>query len=330
MLSSGNDSISRRSLSSIVSSPISIRGGSTSIKEEEDGEESSSIQVDPELEKLQSYRLQQQLLLQLRATYLSEALAKRGLPLTTIEDVATPDGAAPPQVIDWDCAMATPENPKSCLYSFDAEPNTKVVAPIDTSYWISLGALNRLRRSDPSKVEGMWHSQYAILESWFSPESKYSLLQHVGIQGFFLNTLIEYLPLALAVTLAILTIVCMPILEYLVNRIAVSGFIWYRWNKWSRFVHAGFPLKILMGQMAWKGFASVFNKLLSVVKDQLVELECRILEQKIPLTVGVPTITKESLGSIATNKEDDVEMFDLDEESGESSIEEEDDYDEED
>lgn len=254
----------------------------------------------------------------------------------TLEDVATPEGSSPPQVMDWDCAMATPESPKSCLYSFDAEPNTKVIAPIDTTQWISLGALNRLRRSDPTKVEPMWHSQYAILESWFSPESKFSLLQHVGIQGFCLNTLLEILPLALGITMTILVILAMPIFEYIINRIAVSGIVWYRWVKWSRFVHAALPLKILMGQMAYKGVAIVFNKLLSIVKDQLVELECQILEQMIPLTVGVPTITKESLEMSDDNEDDDMDIdfefesdSDGEEESGESSIEEEDEYDEE-
>jgi len=341
-LSSCNGSIRRESLSSSLPSPLSIRGGSTAVQEEDDDDdadentkETNSIQDDPEFSKLQSYRLQQQILLQLRGTYLSEALAQRGLPLTTLEDVVTPEGAAPPQVMDWDCALATPESPKSCLYSFDAEPYTKVIAPIDTTQWISLGALNRLRRSDPSKVEPMWHSQYALLESWFSPESKFSLLQHVGIQGFFLNTLLEYLPLALGITLTVLTIVAMPVLEYLVNRIAVSGVIWYRWTKWSRFIHAALPLKLLLGQLAYKGVATIFNKLLSIVKDQLVELECQILEQKIPLTVGVPTITKESLEGSADSdgegsEEEDIDM-DLgleesdDEESGEESIEEDDD-----
>merc|ERR1712021_128290 len=100
-------------------------------------------------------------------------------------------------------------------------------------------------------------------------------------------------------------VACMPILEYLVNRIAVSGVVWWRWTKWSRFVHAALPLKLLLGQLAYKGVAVIFNKLLSVVKDQLVELECRILEQKIPLTVGVPTITKESLEESAELESDE-------------------------
>lgn len=270
-------------------------GGSTATAEEgtedQDAEavdDPNDLTKHPEFAALQSYRMQQQVLLQLRATFLSEALARRGIPLATLADVATPDGAAPPQPVDWDCSMSTEEEPKSCLYSFDAEPNTKVVAPFGTSQWISVSALNRLRRTDPSKVEPMWHSQYAILKSWFDTESEYSILQHVGMQGFLLNALLQKfrLHVALALSLVVTIILCMPILEYVVNRVLVSGLLWSKWPSWGRFVHAALPLKLLMAQMLYKAMAGLFLRLLGVVKERLVEVECQILEQRIPLTVG--------------------------------------------
>jgi hypothetical protein len=280
------------------------RGGETVATEEENEEEEidNDITQHPEFASLQSYRMQQQILLQLRATFLSEALANRGLPIPTLVDVATPDGAQPPQTVDWDCAMATEKDPKSCLFSFDAELNTKVIAPLGTTQWISLWALNRLRRTDPTKVEPMWYSNYAVLQSWFHPESEYSLLQHVGIQGFLLNALLQgmRLRITLAITMCVAAIVCMPLLEYFLNRFLVSGFVWGRWHQWCRFLHAALPLKLLLGQMAFKFVLSLFDKLLGIVKERLVELECQILEQHIPLTVGVPTIQEND-----EEKEDD-------------------------
>jgi hypothetical protein len=268
------------------------RGGADTMAEDDDEDEATTkvdIREHPDFAALQSYRMQQQMLLQIRAIYLSEALAARGLPIPTVKDVATPDGAAPPQKVDWDCAMATLKEPKQCLYSFDAEPNTKVIAPLGTTDWISVSALNRLRRTDVSKVEPMWHSKYAILSSWFDPESEYSILQHVSFQGFLLNSLLTgiRLPIALGLTVMVMAVICMPILEYMVNRMIVSGILWSRWHQWSRFVHAALPLKLLMGQMAGKFVASMFDNLLKIVKDRLVELECQILEQHMPLTVGV-------------------------------------------
>ena len=271
------------------------RGGSTTAAgdaEDEDAEadeaSSNDLTNHPEFSLLQAYRMQQQSLLQLRATFLSEVLAQRGVPLPTMKDVSTPTGAAPPQAVDWDCSMSTLADPKSCMISFDAEPNTKVVAPLGNPNWISVSALNRLRRNDPSKVEPMWHSQYAILQSWFDTESEYSILQHVGIQGFLLNALLQgvRLHMALAFSLVVITILCIPIIEYVVNRVLVSGLLWSRWASWGRFVHAALPLKLLIGQVSYKFIAGRFLQLVEIVKQRLVELESQILEQRIPLTVG--------------------------------------------
>lgn len=46
------------------------------------------------------------------------------------------------------------------------------------------------------------------------------------------------------------------------------------------------PLKILIGQMAWKFVAGSFGKLEGVVRDYIVDLECSILENCIPVTTG--------------------------------------------
>lgn len=97
-----------------ASTLVNIRGGSTRILNEKEEEEEE--EVDPEEEKrrlaVQKYRMDQQMLLQLRSTFLSEALARRGLPITTIQDVSTADGNKPPEKVDWDCAMSTTEEPK--------------------------------------------------------------------------------------------------------------------------------------------------------------------------------------------------------------------------
>ena len=69
------------------------------------------------MEAIQSYKLQQQHLLQLRSTFLSEALATRGINVgPTMVDVTTPEGSKPPQKVDWDCCLSTEDDPKVCMY----------------------------------------------------------------------------------------------------------------------------------------------------------------------------------------------------------------------
>jgi len=80
-----------------------------------------------------------------------------------------------------------------------------------------------------------------------------------------------------------------PILEYLLGRFLVSGFVWDNWIKWGRIAHAALPFKLLLGQMVWKFLASIFIKFEGRVRDYLVDLECSILEESVPITLDVNT-----------------------------------------
>lgn len=261
--------------------------------------------------------MEQILLLQSRSAQLRQALTDRGL----LPNYATLDAPSTPQPVDWDCAMATPEHPKPCLYSFDAEPYTKVVAPItagENPQWISLAALNRLRRTDPSKVEPMWHNQYAIFASWFRSGSKaasrnnnnspFSMYAHLPWQGYVLALLLDN-PLVL--NAAVLTLAMMmlaltrPIWEGMLSLLLTSSFLWSKWPSWARFVHAALPLKLLLGQMAWKGLTIVFGKFKGVATEYLIQTECRIWEASIPLTVLEGDMLKESLEVNMDEDEDD-------------------------
>ena len=288
----------RRSNDDVIPQVLSLRGGETDDEEDDEEDDEAKVEEDrrkkrEELEKVLKFRTDQQMLYQLRSTYLTEMLAARGVPLPTITSVSTPDGEKPPEKTDWDCALSTDEEPKSCLYSFDAEPDTKVVAPLGTDQWISLTALNRLRRTDPTKVEPMWHSQYGVLQSWFADSSEFSLLQHVGIKGFFVSSVLldggngMALRSLLVLSVMSLLILFMPLIEYTVQRILVSAPFWNRWTFWGRIARAGFPLKLLIGQYVWKAVALAFRKLENQVREYVVDLECEILEDSVPITVGI-------------------------------------------
>jgi len=113
-----------------VALPLVNRGGSTRAlnhQEEDDkvdergdadDQRQENDDEDPEVQKrkslLQKYHMEQQMLMQVRSTILSEALAKRGLPMVTIMDVSTAEGDKPPDMVDWDCAMSTQDDPKVC------------------------------------------------------------------------------------------------------------------------------------------------------------------------------------------------------------------------
>ncbi|KAL7560638.1 hypothetical protein ACA910_001322 [Epithemia clementina (nom. ined.)] len=175
--------------------------------------------------------MQQRLGLQSQSLVLRQALLDRGLEGGPLQFVPLDGGAgatAPPaQPVDWECAIATESSPKSCLFSFQAQTGTKVLAPrtndsslsssssssSDSSSssssssleWITLSTLNRLRRDDPSKVEPLWHNRYAILSTWFDNGgsattlssstttwlSPYSLYAHLSPLARFVSALLD-------------------------------------------------------------------------------------------------------------------------------------------
>ena len=232
------------------------------------------------------YQMEQLLLLQERSAKLREALTNRGL----LQDYEALDAPTTPQPVDWECAMATPRSKKSCLYTFDAEPYTKVVCPVGTEDWITLGALNRLRRTDPSKVEPLWHNKFAIFDSWFrAGKSPYSMYAHLPWQGYMLSVLLDgpfVLSLALMAVLTFVLALTRPIWESMLAIFLTSPYLWTKWWNWHRYVHAPLPFKLLIGQMTWKGFVRAFSKLQGIAREYLIQVECRIWEEAIPLTVG--------------------------------------------
>ena len=246
-----------------------LRGGSTKKKED-----------------LHAYRLQQQLYLQSRSLQIRQALIQRGF--TELQHSETEQTAQ--KSVDWDCALTTRQSPKSCLYSFDAEVGSKVIAPMDTEQWITLSALNRLRRNDPTKVEPLWHSQYHILKTWFHPnKSPYSLYTHLTPVGTFLSCLLDA-PFLLGACMLLLGVgsflLTFPFWEGLLKVFLMSKPLWMNWHQWGRFVHAALPLKLLLGQLAFKGLVHVFSHhVYRRVRDRLVEWECQILESCVPLTI---------------------------------------------
>ena len=105
-----SESHSRKYASPIITPSIIplLRGGSS---DPLDINDTRTKQLDG-YNKLLKYRSDQQLLYQLRSTYLSELLAQRGVPLPTVTSVGTVEGEKPPEKVDWDCALSTANDPK--------------------------------------------------------------------------------------------------------------------------------------------------------------------------------------------------------------------------
>jgi len=250
------------------------------------------------------YRMQQHLLLQTRSQYLRQALLDRGLPL----DATVPTFLA--EQVDWDCALSTKSSPKDCLYTLDAQIGSKVIAPAGSKDWIMVSALNRLRRNDPSKVEGLWHSKFIILRNWFVAQSKYSIYTHLPPGALLLSTMLDS-PLlmfgSLAAVLGAFFLITWSLWEKLIIGFLSSRFLWQNYQQWGRFLHASLPLKLFLAQMAFGAVSRVAGGGLKRIRKHLVELECTLLEKYTPLT-----IVDEGAADETQENEDEDDFFDLD------------------
>jgi len=140
------------------------------------------------------------------------------------------------------------------------------------------------------------------------------MLQHVGVKGFLITMLLDtargfLLKSVLVAGILSFMIIFMPMLEFLVTRTLTSGLFWLRWPTWGRVVHAALPLKLLLGQLVWKFLASSFGKLENRVRDYIVDVECAILEESIPLTVGPGSQVDEVSIDVEVSEDEEGDIF---------------------
>ena len=178
----------------------------------------------------------------------------------------------------------------------------------------------------------MWHSQYNILQGWFGSHSPYSLGHHVGMTGLILSLLLDraiVLRTMMGLTLALLALVCLPILEWSIHKCLISAAFWNQWPTWGRIAHAALPLKLLLAQMAYKSVVRVLLSLEMKVRDVLVDMESTLLEETLPLTVGPGSETMEVKGFDDYDElveEEELDFNDMDEEDNSFDVDDDDEY----
>jgi hypothetical protein len=206
--------------------------------------------------------------------------------------------------------------------------------------WITVTALNRLRRTDPTKVEPLWHNQYAILSTWFQPGHAYSLSSHLPLfPGQVLSLVLDrplILTAALTLTLVLTVLATWPLWEQAARLLLTSRILWRYYSSWYRIAHAAMPLKLLLAQMAMRLVQTQFGALQSTIRTYLMEWECRLLQDHLPLTIlesSLPpsaktTATSAPMGSdIETEATETVESLQNDEDDEDDDREEDDDED---
>lgn len=241
-----------------------LRGGSTSPEAADDDETTTR----------RAWLLEQVRRRQERVLVLSRSLAERGLPFADGSAAAAAAGVRTIEAPDWVCAVATADRPLPCLIWGDAEEGCAVVRPRKAAgQWVTLSALNGLRRTEPFKASKLWYDKYVLDLRRFNDDAG----PVAAALGAVLDSPRACRLLACAVALAGAAALARPA-SLLVVQFLASQLCWKHYGLWSPIVHAPLPLKLLLGRQAWVSAGDAFRALERAVRGVVVDFESRALE----------------------------------------------------
>lgn len=240
------------------------RGGETAAAEPE---------VDEEAQARRVWLVEQVRRRQERVLVFSKALAERGLNFGD-GTTANPPPRQMVEAPDWLVARASEETPRSCLIWGDAMEDTAVVRPRKArGQWVSLSALNNLRRLEIVKASKLWYDRYALDLRRLNAES--------GPAAVLLGSVLDSRRASRGLTLLTATLVfafARPLLAVAAVAGLTSRTCWTNYALWSPLVHAPLPLKLLVVRQFYVWGVNGIRALELLLRKALVELESRALE----------------------------------------------------
>ncbi|CBJ27241.1 conserved unknown protein [Ectocarpus siliculosus] len=243
----------------------------------EEDEEQEEEEVEPVLydEKAVEWMMHQLCMYQTRTALISNPLAEKGYKLREI--VPSPRGLL--------CAVSTEERRMDCRMYVEAEVGKKVVAPCKckgTQKWISFSALNSERRKEAAKWKNCPTCQgpidYALYEAYGGGAGK-------AVSAILNNSRATRVAIGVLATMVLWLL--SPLLHVLIVRVLTSGVLWKNYHRLTFIVNLPLPLQIMGIRflMTWTNDQLLLVE--SMVRQSLTDIESRILESRLPVTVEV-------------------------------------------
>ncbi|CAM9862592.1 unnamed protein product [Ectocarpus fasciculatus] len=240
-------------------------------------QEQEEEEVEPVLydEKAVEWMMQQLCMYQTRTALISNPLADKGYKLREI--VPSPRGLL--------CAVSTEERRMDCRMYVEAEVGKKVVAPCKckgTQKWISFSALNSERRKEATKWKNCPTCQgpidYTLYEAYGGGAGK-------AVSAVLNNARATRIAIGVLATMVLWLF--SPLLHVLIVRVLTSGVLWKNYHRLSFIVNLPLPLQIMGIRflMTWTNDQLLLVE--SMVRQSLTDIESRILESRLPVTVEV-------------------------------------------
>lgn len=286
-----------------IGNPLRTSSASAVLHLPRGGSTGKSAPTDKRATESESEWLLKQLTLrQQRLKELSGGLEEAGFQLPALS-ARRGSGPIPKVTKGWDCTVAPEDDSDDeddearanevlpCLIMGEVMPGLKAVSPSGTGKWVTLWELNKMRRQEPQKVEGLWYDQFDVDCQAFSRAG--------GPPGAILALFLDKPPVlhaTVGLTLVATCVVLKAPLGFGLVKLLTAQWLWKAYLSWSRIVYAPLPMKLYFATVLWKDvLAKYFTQLEKLIRERLVEAECELVEFSMPCN-ALPKSTVEELG----------------------------------
>eukprot|EP00922_Rhytidocystis_sp_ex-Travisia-forbesii_P027866 GHVS01040897.1.p1 GENE.GHVS01040897.1~~GHVS01040897.1.p1 ORF type:complete len:287 (-),score=67.88 GHVS01040897.1:161-1021(-) len=163
-----------------------------------------------------------------------------------------------------------------CLVWLETPTGYKAIAPRGTNLYVSVQALNHVRRNHPQKVKALWFGEYDFI---FDQLNKMLSTKTLLLSAFLDKP--QSLRISLLLLLSYLISCTSPIRS--LQSLSTSSAVWQSYHHWAKLLYAPLPLKVLIARLVGVAVCGSWRAVETKVRNVLVDLESKAIDRDLPV-----------------------------------------------
>ena len=185
-------------------------------------------------------------------------------------------------------ALSDESNNIECRVALERAPvGAKCIAPCGctgSQRWVQVSVLNKMRRTDPA--------QWKVCQTCMQPFDYAGFVAHGGEVGNVVSLVLDHPAILRSAVAAVAAVLLWEgTVTRLFMRAMLSRSFWNMYPKWSRVVHLPLVIKFWFGKVLLQYVAEQYMVVEKWMAKALTDVESRILERRLPVTVSETTLS---------------------------------------
>jgi hypothetical protein len=185
-------------------------------------------------------------------------------------------------------ALSDESNNIECRVALERAPvGAKCIAPCGctgSQRWVQVSVLNKMRRTDPA--------QWKVCQTCMQPFDYAGFVAHGGEVGNVVSLVLDHPAILRSAVAAVAAVLLWEgTVTRLFMRAMLSRSFWNMYPKWSRVVHLPLVIKFWFGKVLLQYVAEQYMVVEKWMAKALTDVESRILERRLPVTVTETTLS---------------------------------------